>query len=460
MAETITAPPRAELRKDRDVKRRVKELAQGDNVTNFAHIGFAYLVIAGTVAGTLWAWSHLSALPYGWLAMLPVYVLAVLAIGASQHQLAGAGHEGSHHTLFKNRLLNELASDFLCMFPVFSSTFQFRLYHLQHHQFVNDPQLDPDFAMLDRSGHWMQFPVSRRDLSRMLLKQAMLWPLLRHIVARARYNVIGSPERSPYLDADSPRSKTATRVALGFFLGMLAILAVGTRTESLLGVSSALIVAVGIPALWVATSLVILALPADRFPRTKLKPVIPTRYHLILRTGFFAALFTALGGIHAATGTPLMRGFLLLWVVPLVTAFPLCLILRQLVQHGNADRGWLTNTRVFHVNPFLRYAIFPFGMDYHLPHHMYATVPHFRLKELHRALSEHPEYAEACVETDNYLVPSGREPRRPTVAEVLGPDYAPDGEGDIFIDEDVLSGLDPENEDFLRETGRAARPGD
>jgi len=451
MAESTATMPKADLRSDREIKRRVKELASGDNVTNFAHIAKVYLVIAATIAATVWAWLQLSELPYGWIAMIPLYVLAVLVIGASQHQLAGAGHEGSHHTLFKNRLLNELASDFLCMFPVFSSTFQFRLYHLQHHQFVNDPERDPDFAMLERSGHWMRFPVSKSALTRMLLKQAMLWPLVRHILARARYNAIGSPERSPYLDADSPRSKTATRIGLLFFVGMLAILAVATRT------GNAPLVLIGVPGLWLASSLAILALPADCFPRTKLKPVIPTRYHLLLRTGFFMMLFTTLGGVHAVTGQPLMRVFLLLWIVPLITAFPLCLILRQLVQHGNADRGWLTNTRVFHVNPFLRYAIFPFGMDYHLPHHMYATVPHFRLKELHRVLGEHPEYAEACVETDNYLVPSAGEPRRPTVAEVLGPEYAPEVGGDVFIDEEVLSGLDPENEAFLRETGRAAR---
>ena len=35
----------------------------------------------------------------------------------------------------------------------------------------------------------------------------------------------------------------------------------------------------------------------------------------------------------------------------------------------------LTNTRVFVVNPLVRYAVYSFGMDYHPPHHMYATVP-------------------------------------------------------------------------------------
>ena len=30
------------------------------------------------------------------------------------------------------------------------------------------------------------------------------------------------------------------------------------------------------------------------------------------------------------------------------------------------------------------------GQDYHLPHHLYATVPHYRLRRLHAVLSEIP----------------------------------------------------------------------
>ena len=65
------------------------------------------------------------------------------------------------------------------------------------------------------------------------------------------------------------------------------------------------------------------------------------------------------------------------------------MIMRQLVQHGNGDRGWLTNTRTFLVAPAIRFAVFPLGQDYHLPHHVFATIPHYRLKKLHEHLMQY-----------------------------------------------------------------------
>jgi hypothetical protein len=143
--------------------------------------------------------------------------------------------------------------------------------------------------------------------------------------------------------------------------------------------------------------------------------------------------------------------FLVLWVIPLVTSFPFFMILRQVVQHGNGDRGWLTNTRVFLVNPFVKYAVFPFGMDYHLPHHMYATVPHYNLPKLHAFLLSFPEYIEDAIVVENYVIPkSHHHPRNPTVVEVLGPEYAR-STADVYIDNTVLDGWDvDEKEEILR----------
>lgn len=45
----------------------------------------------------------------------------------------------------------------------------------------------------------------------------------------------------------------------------------------------------------------------------------------------------------------------------------------------------------------MRYAVLPWGMDYHLPHHVMASVPHYRLKELHDALMQVPEYREKAM---------------------------------------------------------------
>ena len=65
-------------------------------------------------------------------------LVAIVAIGASQHQFGGVIHEGTHFILFENKKFNELMSDWLAAFPSYTSTFQFRLHHLAHHQFIND----------------------------------------------------------------------------------------------------------------------------------------------------------------------------------------------------------------------------------------------------------------------------------------------------------------------------------
>ncbi len=201
---------------------------------------------------------------------------------------------------------------------------------------------------------------------------------------------------------------------------------------------------------WLALATAFCLLPEKHFATARIKPVMPRRYMAASRLFFMGTLFTALTYFQLTTGLPLWWMFAVLWVVPLVTAFPLFMILRQVVQHGNGDRGWLTNTRVFLVNPLLRYAIFPFGMDYHLPHHMYATVPHYRLPQFHAFLCEFPEYAEHGQVVQNYVVPAGGQPRRPTVVEVLGPEYAQCSE-EVYVDNSVLDDWEvDEKEEILR----------
>jgi len=442
------------LRGNLALNRLVKDHAHTDNRTNWGPILGVHAVIAITIALVLGAEAFCRGAGLSWWMLFPLYGAAVLLIGASQHQLAGAGHEASHHTLFRHRLLNELASDWLCMFPLFSTTYQFRLYHLQHHQFVNDPERDPDFAMLDRSGHWMEFPVKKADLKRMLWKQATVLPLIRHVIARLRYNAIGMHERSPYR-ATSPASPAAGRskkIGGWYSAGIILLVAAAAFTDQVGKLWAFL------PALWLSLAVIFLLLPESWFPQERLRPVIRPRHHAMMRTGFLTLLLTALCAVQASTGYPALAAYLLLWGVPLLTAFPLFLILRQLVQHGNADRGWLTNTRVFHVHPLLRYAIFPFGMDYHLPHHMFATVPHFRLPGLHRAMLQFPEYQRECVETEHYFHSDAPPPRKPTVAEVLGPDYAPAaGTHDAFVDDSVLDGSDIAEKDRILEESRLSR---
>lgn len=90
--------------------------------------------------------------------------------------------------------------------------------------------------------------------------------------------------------------------------------------------------------------------------------------------------------------------FWLFWVVPLLTAYPLLMQLREIAHHSNApDDGDLSNSRVFRVNPILGAAVFPYGQAFHLTHHLFAMVPHHRIAEAHAILSRHRPYREQVV---------------------------------------------------------------
>src|SRR5438477_13016607 len=118
----------------------------------------------------------------------------------------------------------------------------------------------------------------------------------------------------------------------------------------------------------------------------------------LMRVTFVTLVANAVAWLAFAYGRFAFYYFVLLWLVPIVTSFALFMMLRQVVQHSNSGRGWLTNTRIFLVNLFVRDSVLPYGQDYHLPHHMFATVPHYRLRELHEFLLRYPEYrAEAVV---------------------------------------------------------------
>ena len=422
------------LKKDPRIAAALAGFRRTDNFTNLLYLGRVWMIILLTIGGTVWFYleGRLSmGLP--WLANVPLTLVAVLIIGASQHQLAGAGHEATHGILFRSRLLNELASDWLCMFPLFSSTHSFRIYHMAHHHYVNDPERDPDFAMLAASGHWLEFPVPKRKFLLKIARQFLLVDLLRYTLTRFLFNSLGAGKKGLYtVDAGTIWPKV---IGAGYFFSTW-IAARQLRDDAPLLVL--LLTTIGI---LVVSSGVILALPERHFEKTKIRPVYPHRWLVVSRMIFFTLLFLGIALVHRFTEIEAGPLFFLLWGVPLLTGFSLCMMLRQLVQHGNADRGWLTNTRVFLMHPLLRYAIFPFGMDYHTPHHMYASVPHYRLPKLHEFLLQFEGYRRHCVEVRNYLLPARGSEERPTVLDVLSREAANSGE--IWIDDSVApSGKD------------------
>jgi hypothetical protein len=94
---------------------------------------------------------------------------------------------------------------------------------------------------------------------------------------------------------------------------------------------------------------------------------------------------------------------------------------------------------VFLVDPISRYAVFPLGMDCHLPHHLFVGVPHYKLNRLHQLLLSNPEYAEKCRIVDGWTGKSGE--NGPSIADVLGPKYAVNSD-DVHINEETIAAAD------------------
>jgi fatty acid desaturase len=412
MIATVAAEPMQEMNSP-EFQRRVGALRTSDNWTNWYYLAREYLFFALIIGGTIAFYQNREDWGLSWLWNVPVTLLAIGVIGACQHRLSNLAHEASHYMLFRNRKLNELASEWLCMFPMLSSTHFYRLQHLAHHQFVNDPEKDPDVTQMKASGHRYQFPMSpRRFVWECVVKQ-MLWvpSLIRYIRVRAQFSSTGGGS-GPYIP-----KQNASKLPIRFGLGYLAVLTASLTALTYYGNPWLL---VGVPALlWAGMALFYARLPATAFRKVLIKPDISARSMTIQRFSYLTLLFTLLAELTLATGHWWGLYYFLLWLVPLGTSFSFFMILRQVVQHGNADMERLTNTRIFLVGQLIRWSVFPLGMDYHLPHHMFPMVPHYRLKQLHELLLETESYRKQAVVVDGYFFHHEHPPVHPTVLDLM-----------------------------------------
>lgn len=442
MATVISPPPTITSLSDPRIKDKLQELRRTDNVTNLFYLLRTYLFLTLVIGGAIWFYAINDWSP--WL-NLPVAIIAIVLIGAGQHQLTGLAHEASHHILLRDRLWNDIVSDWFCMFPLFSSTQHYRLQHIAHHQFVNDPDRDPDVSQLQTSGHWLNFPVDKRTFVVTLLKQLWLPNLFRFMRIRAAYNAIPT-DKNPYLKKGWKPNKTTVRVGILYMLGLIGTLA------GLVYAEQPLLLAI-VPACLFAGIMTFYALiPDTMYHQSRVHPVVSMRVMTLMRMTYVSLLFNGLAWLSLYVTPYAALFYLVLWVVPIFTSFSFFMILRQLVQHGNGGRGWLTNTRVFFMNPIVNFAVFPMGQDYHLPHHIFASVPHYRLQELHAYLMQCAEYRVQAVEVEGYFLPYEKPPTKPTVLDVVGPDWHHRAT-EVHIDNDVLEGEQVEEKDEILRQG-------
>ena len=94
---------------------------------------------------------------------LITFFISAIIIAAKQFQMVVFMHDGAHGLIFKNRKLNDLASQWLCAYPVMTDTVPYRKVHSQHHKFT-DTEKDPDLGLTTA------FPTSWKSLVRKFIR--------------------------------------------------------------------------------------------------------------------------------------------------------------------------------------------------------------------------------------------------------------------------------------------------
>lgn len=82
---------------------------------------------------------------YQQIAIIWLYPVAVIVIGARMHALAILMHDATHFRFLKNRKWNDIISNLVIMYPIFSSIEKYRTNHLKHHRHLNTTE-DPDWV--------------------------------------------------------------------------------------------------------------------------------------------------------------------------------------------------------------------------------------------------------------------------------------------------------------------------
>ncbi len=387
---------------DRVLQAKIGRLRQVDNHTNLIYLAVEYLSLLAVIGGAVVFAEYRGAWGLVWAWNIPVFVTAIILVGALQHRLAGLGHESAHYSFSRNRFLNDLIPDIFCMFPLLTTIHFYRLFHLGHHQFTNDPERDPDLLNLGHGKRAADFPMTRWRFITKIYFAIIVAPLrfLHYQWAYTKVNMLGLG-RNVYAERDRGRReppargmRLATVLGIAYVAGLLLALRYLTAHDRVMLLVPAGFAGIGLLAV------VIHLLPDWAIYRSPLRQVYSTRFASVLRMSYYTVALVALTHLRWYTGGRSAIYPVLLWYIPLGTSFMFFMLLRDVYQHSNADDGRLTNSRVFFTDFFTRWAVFVYGQDMHIPHHLFPAVPHYRLGKLHELLKQdHTVYRSQVVET-------------------------------------------------------------
>lgn len=398
---------------------QIRPLRHVNNWVNLAYLCMEYACMALVVSvcvifaerraewGIRWAWN------------IPVFSLAIALMGGLQHRLAGLGHEASHYSFMKHRFLNDFVADVFCMFPILTNIHFYRLFHMAHHQYTNDQAHDPDLVNMGRSKLVDQFPMTRLRFLRMFYLRALISPIsfLAYQWDYIYVNTLGKGgnvymKRAQGGDAESAWPRIGTALGIAYLVTLHLSLIALTATGRDRFVMPAVLVGL-------ATALVGVALiPGRMLFRSPFRQAYSPRMGAAFRLVYFTVVVAWMAWMRIQTGAWSAVYVILLWFVPMATTFMTFMLLRDVFQHANADDGRLTNSRVFFTDPFTRWAVFVYGQDMHVPHHLFPAVPHYRLPALHELLrAGHEAYARDVVECHGIFLPS--QPGAPSILDEL-----------------------------------------
>src|SRR2546423_8720505 len=97
MSTSVINPPTVASLADPRIKERLQALRQTDNFTNIWYFLRVYLFLILVIGGTLWFYHLQVTEGWSWFWNIPVTLVAIVLIGAGQHQLTGLAPEALHH---------------------------------------------------------------------------------------------------------------------------------------------------------------------------------------------------------------------------------------------------------------------------------------------------------------------------------------------------------------------------
>jgi fatty acid desaturase len=404
------------------LQHEIMQLRHVDNYTNLCYLAMEYLSLGAVITVTVLFSEYCRWGGVAWFWNLPVFAFAIILIGGIQHRLAGLGHEASHYTFVKNRFLNDLIPDLFCMFPLLTTVHFYRLFHMAHHQFTNDPDRDPDLLNLGHGKRSGEFPMSPWRFILVVYLSPLVAPVrfLRYQWAYIKVNTLGQG-KNVYMERATSRSVGAgAGTRLGTMLGLIYLFVLNAVLWALTLLRQPLwLVPAGLMGISLAAAVTYL-LPARAIFPSPFRQAYSIRFASVIRLGYYTLLLELLSHLRWATGGVSTFYAMTLWALPLGTSFMFFMFLRDVYQHSNADTGRLTNSRVFFTDPFTRWAVFVYGQDMHIPHHLFPAVPHYRLHRLHELLKgDHDAYREQVVETHGIFF--GTQGRRTILDEMTQP---------------------------------------